>query len=97
MSILTWKLVDSLTVVSETKPQEIHQSFLLILLPILPANIQITQRCHSCTYPAESLPDKWQADIRTGKQESEGLYSSLTYHGNPSYFFQYLTKQSSEF
>ncbi|MHC4268745.1 MAG: hypothetical protein ACYSTS_09785 [Planctomycetota bacterium] len=104
MLILTWKLVNSFTIVSESTTQEIHQSFSCILLLLLPTNAQFEQNSHSCTHPAESLPDKcppvgWtgQAGHRTGKQETEGLYSDLTFHGKQSYFFPYLTKQSPEF
>lgn len=97
MLILTWKLVDSLIIASNTKTQVYNQSFLLIPLLLLPTNILIEQYCYSCNTQSESLFDKWKASVPTGKQESERLYSSLISQGHPSYFFPHLTEQSSEF
>ena len=96
MSILTWKLVDSLTIVSETNTQESHQSFLCILLLLLPTNNQIKQYCYFFTPHSESQLNKCLTDIRTGKQELAGLYSNLTYRGKSGYFFPYLKRQSSQ-
>ncbi len=91
MFMLTRKLIYGLTIISNTKTQESHQSFLLILSLPLPTNIQIEQYCYSCTPRPVSLQNKWQADVQTGKQESEGLYSGTTYRGKTGCFFPYFT------
>ncbi len=91
MFILTRKLVDTIISISNTKTRESYQSFSLILLLFLPTTIPIEQYCNSCNLHTESLSDKWQAGVPTGKQESERLYSSLISHGYPSCFFSYIT------
>ncbi len=97
MLTLTWKLVNSFTILSDTTNQESHQSFLCILLLLLSTNILIEQYCHSCSPRTEILQEKCRMDVRTEKQEREGLYLYLTYDRNQVVLFRTLQSNHLNF
>ncbi len=101
MFILTGKLVYHIAIISSLTTQETHQSFLRIILLLLPSNTQIEQYRYFCALQSHYLPNirltevrTGQLGVQTGKQEPEELYSILTHQGHPGYFSMYMTPSS---
>ncbi len=101
MFILTGKLVYHIAIISSLTTQETRQSFLRVILLLLPSNTQIEQYRYFRTLRSNYLPNVRRMDVRTGhlvvqtgNQGPEELYSILSHQGHPGYFSVYITPSS---